>query len=270
MTGTPVNGAPMTGGQTTGGPTVRTADTADLADTAGRSRRRVRAVVFDLDDTLVPQQAWLAGAWAAVAAAGAELGRALGIAVDESELLQALVADAAGGTARGGIIDRAVTAVAPELPVPPLVDAFRSFRAPSLAPYAGVVDALDRCRAAVPVGLVTDGDPGIQRAKLAAAGLEGTFDAIVLSDELGREHRKPHPLPFRTVVAALGIAPGDAAYVGDRPDKDIVGAAAVGMVAVRVRTGEYADAPDDVVPDADLPGAAEAVAWLLDEMVVGR
>ena len=232
--------------------------------------RRVRAVVFDLDDTLVPQGPWLAGAWSAVAEAGSVVGRALGIAVDAGALEQALLADAAAGSARGGIIDRAVAAVAPDLPVAPLIAAFRSFRAPSLAPYEGVVAALERCREVVPVGLVSDGDPDIQRAKLAAAGLDGAFDAVVLSDELGREYRKPHPLPFTTMLETLGTDPDEAAFVGDRPDKDIAGAAAVGMVAVRVRTGEYADAPDVVAPDADVADATDAVAWLIDGLVIDR
>jgi len=34
-------------------------------------------------------------------------------------------------------------------------------------------------------------------------------------------------------------------FVGDRPDKDIAGAAGVGMLTVRVRTGEYEAAPDE-------------------------
>ena len=35
-------------------------------------------------------------------------------------------------------------------------------------------------------------------------------------------------------------------HVGDRPTKDVAGPEAVGMRAVRVRTGEYAGQADDV------------------------
>ncbi len=269
-TGGSGTGGAATGGAGTGGAGTGGVGTGGVGTGGGRRARPVRVVVFDLDDTLVPQAAWLAGAWEAVAAAAAEVGRDAGIEVDAGALERALATDAGAGSARGGVIDRAVAAVAPGLPVAPLVDAFRSYRAPRLVPFEGAVDAVQRCRRAVPVGLVTDGDPGIQRAKLSAAGLADAFDAVVFSDELGRERRKPHPLPFRTVLAALDADPGDAAFVGDRPETDLAGAAALGMTTVRVRTGEYAAVTGDVTPDADLPGVVEAVAWLLEVAVAAR
>ena len=91
---------------------------------------------------------------------------------------------------------------------------------------------------------VTDGDPRIQWAKLRALGLEDAFDAVVISDEMGREFRKPHPAPFRRALVFLGAEPQGTVHVGDRPDKDVMGPAAVGMRAIRVRQGEYAGAQD--------------------------
>ena len=224
--------------------------------------RRVRAVVFDLDDTLFPQAQWLAGAWKAVAAAAAAQG------VDPVALEAALVAEAAGGSGRGGIIDRALAAVAAPGPMSldPLLEAFWNHRPAHLDTYPGVPGALVELRRRALLGLVTDGEPRGQRAKMEAAGVAGLFDAVVLSDELGREHRKPDPAPFRAVLDDLGVGAEETVFVGDRPDKDVAGPAAVGMWTVRVHTGEYADVPDVPKPwrsVEDVPAAARLLEpWL--------
>ena len=200
----------------------------------------IRAVLFDLDDTLYEQAAWLRGAWLAVATRAAAWG------IDPSAMERALTHVAGAGSDRGGIIDNALTLVgATRVPVAPLVACFRSYTPTSLDPYPGVADALARLATRCPLGLVSDGEPAGQRAKLAALGLERHFSVVVWSDELGRAHRKPDPLPFRLALGRLDVAAGDAVYIGDRPSKDVAGPAAIGMRAIRVRTGEWRDDPDD-------------------------
>lgn len=217
----------------------------------------IAAVLFDLDDTLFLQHHWLDDAWRAVAADAATRG------VDETEFHAALVSIAGEGSDRGRIIDRALAAVgAHHVDVRQLVNAFRSHRAP-VSPLPGVRGGLERLRRHLPIALVSDGDPELQQAKLDALGLSDAFDAVVWSDELGREFRKPDPAPFRTALGALDVRPERAVYVGDRPDKDGVGAAAVGMRFLRVLTGEYRHAPDRVRPWATTRVVTDAVTLLL-------
>ena len=157
----------------------------------------IGAVLFDLDDTLYPQAAWLDGAWDAVAARAAEMG------VPEAPFADALRTIAAQGTDQGRIIDRALAwCGAPDVPVAPLLEAFRSHAPEQLEPYPGVREGLAKLARRVPLGIVTDGDPLVQHAKLRALG----FDAmvVVFSDELGREHRKPDPAPFERALETLG------------------------------------------------------------------
>jgi putative hydrolase of the HAD superfamily len=204
----------------------------------------IEAVVFDLDDTLYPQREWLGGCWQAVADESAARD-----GVDRDRMHEALVRIASEGSDRGRIIDRALEAIGrPDVDVAPLVSAFLAHRPSSLQPYPGAVEAVAAIRRAVPVALVTDGDPDLQRAKLALLGLDGAFDAVVLSDELGREHRKPSPEPFLRALEALRAQSPTSVVVGDRPDKDVAGAAAAGLRAVRVLTGEYARVPDSIRP----------------------
>ena len=219
----------------------------------------IRAVLFDLDDTLYPQATWLAGAWIAVATAGAENGAPF------DELHGALCEVAAEGTDRGRIIDRALARCGrSDVAVAPLVDAFRTHAPAALDLFPHVRDELARLSALVAIGIVTDGDPRIQRAKLRALGL--VADVVVCSDDDGRDHRKPDPLPFQRALDRLGLTAAEAVFVGDRPDKDTAGAIAVGMRAVRVRTGEYAAAPDEPLPWRTAPTAPDAMAMLRAEI----
>ncbi|MEV1286902.1 HAD family hydrolase [Micromonospora sp. NPDC049679] len=202
-------------------------------------------VVVDLDDTAYPQAAYLRGAAAAVGRAAARAG------LDGGALSRALRAELAAGSDRGGTIDRALAGCgvppgrAAEL-LPALVAAFTAYRPRRLPTYPGVPAALAALRVRYPLACLTDGNPTIQRAKLAATGLADAFDAVVITDELGgRAARKPNPEGLRRVAELLGLPAQDLVVVGDRPGKDMAVAAAVGARSIRVRTGEHAHAPDD-------------------------
>ncbi len=219
----------------------------------------VRAVTVDLDDTLYPQSDWLAGAWAAVAAEGGRLG------LPAEALKTALVGACSAGSDRGGIVDRALAAVG--VPgdavadlVPGLVRTFAGHRPARLTPYDGVLEALARLAAAVPVVVITDGVPAVQHAKVRALGLDDLVTAVVVSDELGGRHlRKPDPAPFRRALDLLGQPAAGVVHVGDRPEKDVRGATAVGMRCIRVTTGEYAALPGGPdLPWRTVPTFAEA------------
>lgn len=86
-------------------------------------------------------------------------------------------------------------------------------------------------------------DTGAYLAALeAAAGVE----AVVLG--------KPSPDFFRTAIAELGVDAAAVAMVGDDIDNDVLGAQAVGLAGVLVRTGKYR--PDAVEA---APGQPDAV-----------
>ena len=234
------------------------APSADLATLPGEPDiTPIAAVLCDLDDTLFPQADWLDGAWRAVAEAAAEYG------VPQGPFLKALHNVAAEGSARGGIIDRALAAVDASVPVADLVAVFKAYHAPQLELYPGAAQALEALREHVPIAVITDGDPDVQEGKLASLGLLGKVDYVVISDRLGREFRKPHPKPFVHALAALDVEPRHAVCIGDRPDKDVAGASALGIRAVRVRTGEYTEMPDTVAPWFAASGFPEAARLLL-------
>ncbi len=86
----------------------------------------------------------------------------------------------------------------------------------------------------VPAGLVTSGSRERVRRELAALGLDGCFRAHVFSEDILR--KKPHPEALNLGLERLGVAPREAAYVGDSPE-DVGMARAAGVFAVGVAGG---------------------------------
>jgi putative hydrolase of the HAD superfamily len=99
----------------------------------------------------------------------------------------------------------------------------------------GMSSALAAVSARYPVGLLTNGPSDIQRLKLDQAGLSDAFGVVVISGELG--HGKPSPEGFRAALDPLGARPEDSVMVGDSWERDIVGALGVGMRAVWIADG---------------------------------
>jgi putative hydrolase of the HAD superfamily len=87
--------------------------------------------------------------------------------------------------------------------------------------------ALERIRAVgVPMGVVSNSDGRVEEA-LRAAGIRDSFDVVIDSQIVGVE--KPDPSIFRHALDALAVAPGEALYVGDIYEVDVVGARAAGL-----------------------------------------
>lgn len=223
----------------------------------------IEAVIVDLDDTLYPQASFLSSAWDEVASAGVLLG------IDRLEFRGALAAIAVEGSDRGHIIDRALDLIgASPVFASSLVQVFRDFRPARLAPYAGVAARLELLHARVRLAVLTDGHALQQRAKLDATGLAGVFDVVVCTDDAGREYRKPHPHGFVAALEGLGTTAATTVMIGDRPSKDVAGAVALGLRAIRVRQGEHSAAPSMPVPWCEVPTTAMALDIVLASLPV--
>jgi putative hydrolase of the HAD superfamily len=246
----------------------------------------VTAVLFDLDETLLPDYGAFLGAVddcaAALGAPGGmgrtlherarqRWGRAPAAAVAgmrDMSSWEALWAPFPAGTdgwaeafrasawgdalADHGVDDPALAAG--------LAAAYGEHRSARCRPFPDTVAALDELRAAgVLLAVVTNGMERHQHAKLDAAGLTDRFDAVITSEAANAS--KPDPRIFATALAAIGRDPANTAMVGDHPLRDVAGAQQSGLRGVWVdRDGGD---PRGVVPDAriaDLAGLA-ALGW---------
>lgn len=193
----------------------------------------LRAILFDLDDTLYPEAEFYRSGFRAVAA---EIARRTNLAAQPvRELLEQI--HFCGGRQR--VFDAACETLAvPSGWVPELVSLFRA-HAPEIRLPAASRDVLVRLRARYRLGIVTDGHAAVQRGKIEALGLSALVDAIVVCDDLGREHWKPDPLPFLTCCQALHVRPAEAVFLGDNPQRDVCGARRAGLTPIRLRSGYF-------------------------------
>lgn len=94
------------------------------------------------------------------------------------------------------------------------------------------------------LAVITNAPGGYQRAKIAALGLAGRFDACVISGEIGVS--KPDPRIFCGASAALGLAPERVMHIGDRLSTDAVGSSRAGMRGVWLNRDREGEPPSSV------------------------
>jgi FMN phosphatase YigB (HAD superfamily) len=85
-------------------------------------------------------------------------------------------------------------------------------------------------------------------------GLDSFFDAYITSLDAG--FRKPHPAMFEAGLKALGTTPAETAMIGDRPDRDIAGARALGIRTIWVRHPDHVG-PCEPEPDVEISNLAQ-------------
>lgn len=225
----------------------------------------IEAVLFDLDDTLYPEEEFVRSGFRAV---GRELeSRGLCSGARASELFVTIHK----GEGRDAVLDKGLRrlGLSPTL-ASELVATYRAHDPVQLTLFPGVSELLRRLRMVVKVGVVTDGWLGVQKRKVAALGLEDQVDAVFCSDELGRALWKPDPAPFLGCLDRLGgVKPERAVFVGDNPARDVAGALAAGLRPVLLRTDQGCfrsePVPVDVVQLMDLSGLPELLgSWSLE------
>jgi len=101
--------------------------------------------------------------------------------------------------------------------------------------YPDAVACLEAVRG---LGLLV-GIVGNQTAALEHWARTAALPADVISSSASLGVRKPDPGFFRKVVELAGCLPGELAYVGDRVDNDVIPAATAGLVAIHVRRGPW-------------------------------
>jgi len=208
----------------------------------------IRAILFDLDDTLYREHDYVRSGFAAVAARLA----AEPAAPPEDELYRALEREWLR-SGRGRVFDVVIDRFGLRVPVPELVEVYRNHE-PELSLYADADRTLTALEArGCGFGIVTDGAAGVQRRKLRALGLDRRVPCIVVSDEYGPGASKPSAVPYRAALEQLRVPAAETLYVGDNPHKDFIGARALGMATVRVRrpVGDHAQTVLDTEHEAD-------------------
>jgi putative hydrolase of the HAD superfamily len=231
----------------------------------------VKALLLDLDDTLLDYSGGAERCWAeACATAASEL--------EQPRLVEALVAsrrwfwdDPVRHRRERTNMLRAWTQIATDAlerygaPSPELGTAiaanFAARRRSVMDPFPETLACLAALRArGLPLGLVTNGDAAEQRWKIERCALAPFFGAIVIEGEVGAG--KPDAIVYEMALKTLGVEPGpDVWMVGDHLEFDVAGSQRVGLHGVWIdRVGGGLPAGTPVRPDRVVRALAEVVA----------
>lgn len=207
-----------------------------------------RAVLFDLDDTLIrayaqPEDAWrrLLTIFAVHLDAAHDAEAIERVRVSVMEEARTFWSDAAAaarwrldipgarrfavrrGLARLGRTDDALA--------DRIADAFTKMRHDEYKLYPDAHDTVDALRkAGVKLALVTNGAAATQRAKIVRFELGHRFDHIQIEGEFGQG--KPEPAVYRHALERLDVDACDAWMVGDNYEWEVVAPQALGMCGV--------------------------------------
>jgi phosphoglycolate phosphatase len=203
-----------------------------LATAAWRGRP-LRAVLFDLDGTLLDT--------------AADIARALNRVHEERGWAALPVSDVSRMIGRGSpiLIERAAAALGHPLSAEDQAHMVERFfehygsleetNESDAQPYAAVADTLEMLhRAGMPMAVVTNKQQRFARALLERLNLMRFVRVLVGGDTC--ERRKPDPQPLLFACQSLGVAPTDALMVGDSIN-DVTAARAANIPVVCVPYG---------------------------------
>ena len=217
----------------------------------------IRGVVFDLDDTLYPEQDY---ALSGLRAAGEWLETQIPCPADPKARLIEMFQEGRRGRLFNELLDEWGCLTAGEL-VPRLVACYRE-HVPELRLHADARRALNRWSGRFRLGLITDGTLIAQERKIEALRLTELLDPIICTDQWGAPFWKPHPRAFQEIEKAWELTGPECVYLADNPAKDFVAPNRLGWHSVQVQRsgGEYTGV------SAPTGGEPEARAASMDEV----
>lgn len=242
--------------------------------------RTIDTVLFDLDDTLHDDTAAYQAA-ALLVARDVARDRPL----DPAALLAAYVAEASAFWKKlsaehlaAGIIDTRAQMWHDALLAVGIDDVALSercardygrYRSDVLELSPGALHCIETLRArGCKLGIVTNGFAATHHEKIARLGITDHFDALFLADEMGMV--KPDPAVFRHACRVLGSVPERTAMVGDRYDRDIIGAQECGLYTVLIDVHAIPLPDGATPPDAIVATIADVLAVLPLAAAIGK
>jgi putative hydrolase of the HAD superfamily len=113
---------------------------------------------------------------------------------------------------------------------------YRRAKEASLVLYPHVkVTLIELMKRGIRLAVVSDAPRKEAWLRLCYLQLHHMFDFVSTFEDAGE--RKPSPVPFQRALEFFDVAPSEAIMVGDWPERDITGAAKIGMRTVFARYG---------------------------------
>ena len=209
----------------------------------------IKAVIFDLDDTLISEHEYIRSGFKVVAKVLSEKYQLL----QEDVFLQLMnLFQESPKNVFNRILDFYHIDYTTE-EIKELIAVYRH-HLPNISLYEDAKFILNELsEKSLKLGIITDGYQVTQRNKLLSLGIDAYFDSIIVTDELGREFWKPHARPYELIKAQLDVEFNEMIYIGDNVSKDFVTAKKLGIKTIHIKRDEgvYIDLKYDEDYQAD-------------------
>ncbi len=96
--------------------------------------------------------------------------------------------------------------------------------------FTDAIEVLEELKKKYKLGIITNGDSIQQREKIEKIGIEKYFDQITISSEVG--HAKPDKEIFRVTCDKLNVNPEECVMVGDKFRVDVEGGRNFGITSI--------------------------------------
>jgi putative hydrolase of the HAD superfamily len=204
----------------------------------------IKAVLFDLDGTLLDRDASLA---AFIDAQYERLIHWVGHIPKEEYTSRFIELDNRGYVWKDKVYEQLIAeygiqGISQEELLQDYVDKFKNH----CMPFPHLFELLDELkRRSISIGLITNGQGQFQLNNVKALGIERYFDAILISEWEGV--KKPDAKLFHRALNRLQVVPFESVFVGDHPENDVKAAQSIGMKAIWKRDRNWHGAESDGV-----------------------
>ena len=231
---------------------------------------RYKVVFFDLDDTLTDNSAegFLASVWRTCEQFGGRNGMPRAEHLKDAYLSSNLeqYRDAAGANDERPLqwieIDTAVWArslaacgFSPTDEAVAMAEMMMREWLERLKLFDDVLDTLKLLSTRYTLGLISNGQGDLQRAKLSTLGLDAYLPIVLISGEVGTG--KPNVGIFGEAARRARVRPDEAVHIGNSLTSDVAGAKAAGMLAIWLNRGGAIPQLHEPRPDHQVASLSE-------------
>lgn len=236
----------------------------------------IKAVIFDLDDTLYDYKALERAAFECV---GELVRERLGVSEEQCEeafmrarqVTKAKLGETATSHSRMLYFQKTLEYldIRPLYLALEMYETYWGFFLDNMLLYPGVRELLEALHEKyIRVGVCTDLLAHIQHRKLRRLGMMDDVDCLVTSEEAGVE--KPAPGIFHLCLEKLRLPAEEVCFVGDNLERDVKGAMVAGLQAVWFHPESEGDLRERMMrDDIDVVANYKELYQLLDEKIEG-
>lgn len=238
--------------------------------------QRLRAIFFDIDDTLYSTSEF--SELARSAAIDAMIAAGLNLSKDEiQEELEEVINEFTANYEHHfdklllRLPRRYYKGINPAVIVAAGVMAYHETKSTRLFPYEDAIEVLRllSSKSDLLLGVITEGLSVKQAEKLVRMRLTQFLspNAIFISNQIGIS--KPNPKIYQRACSDLNLKPSETMYVGDNPHYDIDPPSRIGMITVRMRRGgKYYDVEGSSPPHREVQNFWDLLDYLRQEFHV--